>query len=198
MYLPLIGLAIAVAWSVSDLLYGRRTLLRCIAIATIAALALVSLFQLRHWRDSQALFEHALRVTADNHIAHAHLGSALLKKGEPAKTIDHYLESIRLRPDSADVANNLAWLLATARNPELRNPYLALRLAERAAALTQRQVPMVLDTLAAAFAANRRFDEAVATSQESADVARSRGLEAQERASLQRLAQYRAGKPYIE
>ena len=198
MYLPLVGLTIAVTWSVSDLYRGQRALLRGVAIATIVGLALVSLFQLRHWRNSEALFTHTLRVTADNHVAHAHLGAALLEKGETSKTIEHYLESIRLRPDDADVANNLAWLLATTGNPELRNPYLALRLAERAAALTARRNPQVLDTLAAAYAANGRFDEAIANAEESVDLARSQERAALERAAEERLDFYRAGKPWLQ
>ena len=198
MYLPLVGLAIAVAWGVSDRFRDRTALLRGVAVAAVGALALVTLFQLRHWRDSEALFEHALRVTTDNHIAHAHLGAALLKKGEPSKTIEHYLESIRLRPDSADVSNNLAWLLATSRNPELRNPYLALRLAERSAALTERQMPQYLDTLAAAYAANGRFDEAVTTSQECVDLAHSRGLATLASSAELRLNLYRAREPYVQ
>ena len=157
MYLPLVGLTIAVAWGVSNLIRGRRALLRGIAIATVGALALISLFQLRHWRDSEALFTHTLQVTDDNHIAHAHLGAAFLQKGEIARTIEHYLEAVRLRPDSADVANNLAWLLATTGRPELRNPYLALRLAERSVALTARQNPLYLDTLSTAYAVNGRY-----------------------------------------
>jgi len=198
MYLPLVGLTIAITWGISDLARDRSALLRGCAIAIVSALALVSLFQLRHWRDSEALFRHTLRVTVDNHIAHAHLGAAFLKKGEPAKTIDHYLESIRLRPDSADVANNLAWLLATARDPALRNPYLALRLAERATTLTSRKKSLYLDTLAAAYAANERFDEAIATARESADLSRSLGLEAQARASESRLHFYRAEEPIVQ
>ena len=198
MYLPLVGLAIAVAWGASDLLRGRRALLRGVAIATVGALSLVSLFQLRHWRDSEALFTHTLQVTTDNHIAHAHLGAALLQRGEIAQTIDHYLEAVRLRPDTADVSNNLAWLLATTGNPELRNPYLALRLAERSVALTARQNPQYLDTLSTAYAVNGRFDEAITTAQECIDLARSQGLEKLARTSERRQGLYRSGISWVE
>ena len=198
MYLPLVGLAIAVTWGSFDLARGRQTLLRGVAIASICVIALVSLVQLRHWRNSEALFTHALRVTTGNHIAHAHLGAALLQEGKTAQAIDHYLESMRLRPDSANVANNLAWLLATTRNPELRNAYLALRLAERAASLTGRANPQILDTLAAAYAASGRFDEALATAQESIDLARAQGLAELAQIVEERLDAYRAQKPWIQ
>ena len=57
---------------------------------------------------------------------------------------------------------------------------------------------MYLDTLAAAYAANERLDEAIATVRESVDLSRSRGLEAQARASEGRLDFYRAQKPFIQ
>ena len=98
MYLPLIGLAVAVSWGAQELLARRRRLLLAAALATIAALSWTTHRQLRHWRSSEALFVHTLHVTRDNPIAHAHLGAALLERGATAEAIQHYSEAIRLRP----------------------------------------------------------------------------------------------------
>ena len=73
---------------------------------------------------ASSLFEHALEVTEDNHIAHALLGAAYAERGRLAETIRHYREAVRIRPDFRTAANNLAWLLATARDPALRDPAL--------------------------------------------------------------------------
>ena len=205
MYLPLIGLAIAVAWGVPELLGAlvgdarrRRALLALAAGASVALLAGTAILQVRHWRDSVALFEHALSVTRGNSIAHAHLGAALLERGEVESAIVHWRKAARLRPGSLDVANNLAWLLATAPDPRHRDPELAVRLAERAARRAGDDAVDVLDTLAAAYAAAGRFDEAVGAQQRAIALAERAGRKAVASEFRRRLALYRSGRPYVE
>ena len=64
-------------------------------------------------------------------------------------------------PGSAEVNNNLAWLLLTAKEKAIRNPERALTLA-RAAILIKEQ-SHILDTLATAYWANGLVEEAVVT-----------------------------------
>jgi Flp pilus assembly protein TadD len=61
------------------------------------------------------------------------------------------------------VQNNLAWLLATCSKASLRNGGKAVELARQANALTGGENPIILNTLAAAFAEAGRFSEAVET-----------------------------------
>jgi tetratricopeptide (TPR) repeat protein len=200
-YLPLIGLAIAVAWGVTDLVGdrpGRRPLLVALAVGAVAALAVAASFQVRHWRDSETLFTHALGVTTDNHIAHAHLGSALLDRGRPAETIDHYRKALAADPNFLEAANNLAWLLATCDRASLRDPEDALRYAERAAGLSRNEDPAVLDTLAAAQAAAGRFDEARRTVERGVELAQRSGDEPLAAALRERASRYREHRPYRE
>jgi hypothetical protein len=200
-YLPLIGVSILVAWGVPDLLGGGRGRGRALAAAAgvaIAALAAGSALQLRHWRDSETLFTRALSVTRDNHVAHAYLGRALLAEGRAREAIEHYSEAVRLRPEFLTAANNLAWLLATAEAESLRNPYAALRLAQRSARLTRHLDPPVLDTLAAAYAASGRFEEAVAAAERGVALAREAGDRELADQIAQRLALYRQGEAYRE
>jgi tetratricopeptide (TPR) repeat protein len=200
-YIPLIGLGIAVAWGASDAcarLPGRRVVLPVAACAAIAALAATASVQIRHWRDSASLFRHALEVTRNNHVAHSYLGTALLERGQTADAIYHYEEALRLRPDLLTVANNLAWLLATVRDARYRNPSAAVAVAERAAQMTERGNPAVLDTLAAAYASARRFDDAARTLRRAIEISRSSGDLALVAELEQRLALYRARRPYIE
>ncbi len=201
MYLPLAGLALVLAWGAADAVgtRGRRSaLLVGAALLVVAGLSGVTRAQLRHWRDSESLFAHALEVTHENHIAHAFLGAAYAERGQVAETIEHYREALRIRPDFRTVANNLAWLVATSRDPSLRDPELAVSLAERAAALSPVPDPSVLDTLAAAHAAAGRYGEAARVAEQALQLAESAGppgFAAQIRA---RLALYRAGRPYQE
>jgi Flp pilus assembly protein TadD len=62
--------------------------------------------------------------------------------------------------------NDLAWLLATCPDGNLRNAHEALRLAKRATDLTDRTDAGILETLAAAYAEGGRFSEASRTVEE--------------------------------
>jgi len=201
MYLPLAGLAIALAWGAPDLLgrhARRRVALAGAAALVLALLAVATRLQLRHWHDSVTLFEHALEVTEDNHIAHAQLGAAYAKRGRLDETVRHYREVVRIRPGFRTAVNNLAWLLATARDPALRDPAYAVSLAERAVELSAAPDPAVLDTLAAAYAAAGRFDDAVQVGQRALREVEERGLPALAEPLRARLALYRERRAYQE
>jgi tetratricopeptide (TPR) repeat protein len=200
-YLPLIGIALALVWGIADVcarLPGWGKLPVVIATLVIALLAATAAAQVRHWRDSEALFRHALAVTRDNHVAHSYLGTALLARGDTAAAIDHYREALRLRPDLLTVANNLAWLLATGNDAALRHPIAAIEAAEQAALLTDRRDPAVLDTLAAAYASAGRFEDARQTARRAIELAKERGDAALVAEISERLDRYRAGRPYVE
>jgi tetratricopeptide (TPR) repeat protein len=200
-YLPLIGVGIAVTWGACDAcarIPGRRAVLAIAACAAIAAFALTTSVQLRHWRDTVSLFRHALEATQNNHIAHAYLGAALLERGQTGEAILHYKEALRLRPTFLTVANNLAWLLATSHDATYRDPRTAVEIAELAARLSERRDPSVLDTLAAAYASSGRFGDAIRSSRRALEVARSSGDPELVAELEQRLALYRARRPYVE
>jgi hypothetical protein len=77
-YVPHIGLFILAAWGAHDLLERWPWPLRAgLAGAVLAACLVCTSLQVRHWRDSITLWEHALRVDPGNPRAHANLGSLL-------------------------------------------------------------------------------------------------------------------------
>ena len=71
-------------------------------------------------------------------------------------------------PGQIDVQgyNAMAWTLATNPDPLLRNGQRAVDFAEKAVAATNRKDPMILDTLAAAYAELGQFTNAVRCDQE--------------------------------
>lgn len=81
----------------------------------LGALTVVSWKQMRTWSDSISVWEQALKVTSDNYIAEANLGSAYFAAGRKAEGLAHYNEAIRLH------APALAHHRQTAIEAERRN-----------------------------------------------------------------------------
>ena len=69
--------------------------------------------------------------------------------------------------------DELAWLFATYPDSNARGGAEAVRLAERACALTDRRVPALLATLAAAYAEGGDFPGSIPTGEEARTEARS-------------------------
>jgi tetratricopeptide (TPR) repeat protein len=99
-------------------------------------------------------------------------------------------------PDSPRMLDELAWLLATCPNPNARDGAEAVRLAERACKLTNRRIPALLATLAAAYAEIGDFPSAVAAGEEALSEARSLGDTDGKTLSENVLASVRANVPY--
>jgi tetratricopeptide (TPR) repeat protein len=203
-YLPLVGLAIAVAWGAADLAdrvpaspRARRAGLAVAGGACVALLALQGARQVRTWSDSETLMRHALAVTRDNPIAHAYLGRALLERGDAEEAIAHWREAARLAPGYVSLANNLAWLLATHPDARRRDPAAAVTYAEQAARGAGDD-PAVLDTLATARAAAGDFEAAVRGEEAALALAGARGDAVLAAGIRERLALFRRGVPWVE
>ena len=138
--------------------------------------------------------EQALRLDPKYVRAHTNLGAALRLQGKMAEAIHHFRQALLARPDEGDALYNLAWLLATHPDPLIHNPSEAVRLAERATRLTDREDAAVLDVLAAAYAAAGRFDEAIATAR--AALALLPGQSELATSIRHRLDLYAKGRPY--
>jgi len=100
---------------------------------------------------------------------HLELAKLAIARGEDAQAAEHYYTALRLRPDSSAIANDLAWLLATSSDPAVRNAEVAMSAAEQLAKVDESAHH--LDTLAAAYAAGGRFDDAVRTAARAAVLA---------------------------
>ncbi|GAF90902.1 unnamed protein product, partial [marine sediment metagenome] len=79
---------------------------------------------------------------------HFKLGVALAESGQQAQAIRHYRWAVQMRPDYSDALNNLARMLATAENKQMRDVQSAVKLAEKACALSENEDPAKLLTLA--------------------------------------------------
>lgn len=77
------------------------------------------------------------------------------------KAVQDYKEAIRLEPKNAENCNELAWLLCTCAKETTRDGKAAVEYAKKACELTDYRNARYLDTLAAAYAENGDFEEAV-------------------------------------
>jgi tetratricopeptide (TPR) repeat protein len=101
MYVPMIGLLIAVAWEAARILPVAGPIV-------VAACAILSWRQIPVWKDGLTLFTHTLAVTRDNFVAHDNLGVELDRRGRPDEAIAHYRETLRIKPGDRIGAGNLA------------------------------------------------------------------------------------------
>jgi protein O-mannosyl-transferase len=120
-------------------------------------------------------YRKALELQPDNIDASNDLALLLVHRGDYADAIAWWQNTLRYEPDDGNAANNLAWMFATCADARLRDPAKALELAQHANRLARDTNPIVLRTLAVAFAANRRFDEAIATAERGFALAEGNG-----------------------
>jgi tetratricopeptide (TPR) repeat protein len=138
----------------------------------------------------------ALRLNPDYLTARVSLAHTLLELGRVRSAIEQYYEILKLKPDDPETLNRLGWLLATTEDASIQNSSEAVKFAQRACELTGFEQAELLDTLAAAYAAAGRFDDAIATAQQAIDAAKTGGLEDLVSDFQNRLELYRAGQPY--
>lgn len=112
-YIPYIGLYLIAAFELGRirprLRYGAVWVYGATVVAVVC-LVLTTFTQIRYWADTQTLFEHALDVDPDNHVAHNILAKIKKNKGEIREAIRHYTASIRIRPNYLSAFVNLAQL----------------------------------------------------------------------------------------
>ena len=129
-------------------------------------------------------------------VDRAKAGEVFAALGRGAEAIDEYHQALALVPDLVPTLNNLAWILATDPDAGNRNGVEAVQRAERACALTDYQTPVLIGTLAAAYAEAGRFKEAVATAQRARDLARAAGQTVVAEKNQQLLELYQSARPY--
>ena len=105
------------------------------------------------------------------------------------------LKWYRKAADAGDLAGlqAAAWLLATSPISELRDAQSAIDLSRKAAALTKRKNPRVLDTMAAAYAEAAQFAKAISIEKEAIALAQE---DDQKQEYESRLKLYQARSPY--
>jgi len=173
-------------------------------------------FDLGRYDEAEPLYLKALELSPESRRAAvkpplkealARLGQLYAATDKPervaamhaAVTQSYRREAERLRQaakgDNLGALNKLARLLATCDDAAIRDGSAAIALAEKTVAATDRQDPLFLDTLAAAYAEAGRFDKAIAVEKEAMPLMLD---ETSRRKYASRLRLYEANTPYRE
>jgi hypothetical protein len=101
MYIPLIGLSVIAVWRLHEIAV-RRAAIRPVAtlgFAACCAYGAVAWYNAAYWRDTVALFRHAIEVTENNWGALDVVSQALLRQNRVDEAIPYIAEALRLRPN---------------------------------------------------------------------------------------------------
>jgi tetratricopeptide (TPR) repeat protein len=128
---------------------------------------------------------------------HYRLAAALAATGRFREAIEQYEKAIGLRGGHLEAKRDLAWLLATCPDEELRDGAKAAWHAKVLCEASGYRNHAYLDTLAAAYAAMGKHDQAAETAQKALELARAEGADEAAREYRKRLELYRAGRPYV-
>lgn len=127
--------------------------------------------QQKQWSEAAALFKKNMSHYANDPKAHFEFAVALVHLKKTREAMSEFASALLIQPDFPDALDGLAWILSTDANPSFRNGKEAVPMAERASALTGRNDPVKLRTLASAYAESGRFEEALTTVREAKTLA---------------------------
>ena len=149
-YVAMLGVAIAVAWAVM-----RWPKTRVPAVAIVVILGVLTFIQAGRWRDSYALWRHALSVNPNSGLAHGNLGVIYLGDGNAGEALPLLVRAAELDPhDPFAQLNLIRAYLATGQTAAAADAGDKLVAAyRRRADFDPQLVAAVLDRFAAAIAA---------------------------------------------
>lgn len=115
--------------------------------------------------DARRILAEARRLAGSDVRALLGLAETATEVGLHREAVELYQEIVAARRDLYSAYNSLAWILATAKDPAVRDPARAERLARAAVEGHRWKDPAFIDTLAEAQYAAGRPQDAVATAE---------------------------------
>lgn len=114
-------------------------------------------------------------LVADPEIREGHslLGLALDVAGRRKEAVEVFDSGLQREPNNVKLLRELAWIKATSKDAQLRNGPEALKLAKRAVELSPTDADFH-QVLAAAYAENRQFDNAISSARRALELADAR------------------------
>jgi tetratricopeptide (TPR) repeat protein len=131
-YLPQIGLCLALVWAADRAAATSPQLRRALAVASllvVVVLAACARRQASYWKDSITLWTHTLACTSGTWAVHNNLGIALDGRGRHKEAIEHFQRGVEIRPGFAQAHFNLG--IAQAHDGQFDKAVAAFREALR-------------------------------------------------------------------
>jgi protein O-mannosyl-transferase len=116
--------------------------------------------------EAIAHYKKTLEGEPQNADVYNNLGLVLVQQGQVEQAIADYQKALEINPQFVQARANLAWALATSPQTHLLSA-VAVKLAQQANQMTGGANPAILRILAAAYAQNGKFAEAIETGQRS-------------------------------
>lgn len=129
---------------------------------------------------------------------HNDLGVLLVQNGDVRAGVEQWEISLQIDPNDGNALNNLAWVLATCPAEAIRDGKRAVELAEKASTLPGAGAPLVVRTLAAAYAEAGDFSKAINAAQRAIDLASAQNNTSLLATLRHEIELYQARTPYRE
>jgi tetratricopeptide (TPR) repeat protein len=110
---------------------------------------------------ANADYSESIRLNPTNGSALFNHAAILEKKGEWNLALNAYKKAVQIKPDMAEAHNAMSWIYATCQDGTVRNGSLAVDEARTACDMVGWKDWNYIDTLAAAYAENGNYEEAV-------------------------------------
>ncbi len=148
--------------------------------------------------EAKACFDELIKQKQDYPKAYVNLAVTYYRQGKYDLAMQNCAKAEQLKLKDAESLNNMAWILATIGDPSANDVNKTIGYAQRACEFTAYNNADYLDTLAVAYAAAGKFNDAIMTAEKALNIAKAAGQENTVREIQNRLELYKADKPYRE
>jgi protein O-mannosyl-transferase len=145
--------------------------------------------------DAIIHYQKELQLQPNETEALNDLGIAFSQKGRVNDAIVQWQKTLEIQPDNLNAQSNLAWIFATHPDRSIRDGAKAITHATRALQLSNERDPRIFRLLAAAYAENARFDDAITAAERGLELASARGDSALAATLKENIALYRTKVP---
>jgi protein O-mannosyl-transferase len=125
--------------------------------------------------DALIHYKKLLELQPDNMEVHNIVGTVLVQQHRIREGVEEWQKVLTIQPENGNAMSNLAWVFATSPDDSLRDGGKAVHLAQEAMRISDRRIPLLFRTLAAAYAEAGDFSKAIQTAQEGIELATSKG-----------------------
>ncbi len=194
-YLPYIGLFIIVAWAADEIFGGwkkRKIVLGILAATTLGGMIILTRAQVKYWKSSMTLYEHALDVTDNNFIMHYNMGLELVKVNRIKDAEGYFRRTTEINPDFDQAYSDLGNALWLRGEPEkAANLYRKTLEINPEHPLANYNLGILLET-------QGKFDEAIVYLRKALSLAGDSGDEELRKQIEARLRSFRQRQPYVD